>query len=68
LAYDPLLQSWRHFVPVATDFSDLPEMVEWALKNHEEACWIAYLGCITIYTYNATIPDLMKAKTLAYTI
>ncbi|MCT0229477.1 hypothetical protein KQ306_01180 [Synechococcus sp. CS-1324] len=66
LAYDPLLQPWRHFIPTAKDFSDLPEQVNWALKNHEEACWIAYRGFIAMHAYVHLIPDLMKAKALAY--
>jgi hypothetical protein len=66
LAYDPLLQPWRHFVPVAEDFSDLPDQVDWALKNHEEACLIAYRGWVTLQSYVRDVPHIMKTKALAY--
>jgi hypothetical protein len=31
------LQPWVHYVPVANDLSDLPEKMQWCLKN-ERAC------------------------------
>jgi hypothetical protein len=34
--YDDLIE-WVHYVPIQSDFSDLPQKIEWCLQ-HEEEC------------------------------
>jgi len=41
LWYEPLLQPWVHYVPVAADFSDLSERIDWCLEHDEECRQIA---------------------------
>lgn len=38
------LQPWRHYIPVASDLSDLKLKLEWAESNPEKAKWIADQG------------------------
>jgi hypothetical protein len=38
------LQPWIHYVPVANDLSDLPEKVQWCLRNERASHEIASAG------------------------
>jgi hypothetical protein len=35
--FTELFEPWEHFVPVAADFSDLPERLEWC-RGHDSEC------------------------------
>jgi hypothetical protein len=41
LWYEPLLQPWVHYVPVAADLSDLDERIQWCLEHDAECQLIA---------------------------
>ena len=40
-ALENLLEQWVHYVPLASDFSDLEEKVDWVLSHEQEAQRIA---------------------------
>jgi hypothetical protein len=44
--YDTALIPYKHYVPFRTDFSDLPEKIEWLKKHDAEARQIASAGRI----------------------
>jgi len=44
LCYHRKLVPWKHYIPVAGDFSDLEEKHRWAVSNEEESCRIAWNG------------------------
>lgn len=37
LFYSHLFRPWEHYIPVATDSSDIPEKLDWA-RNHPQEC------------------------------
>jgi hypothetical protein len=38
------LVPWKHYVPVADDFSDVIERMKWVIDNQDKAKWIAQQG------------------------
>lgn len=36
--YEPLLEEWRHYIPVKYDLSDLLEKIQWAM-HHDKECY-----------------------------
>ena len=39
--YEDLIKPWEHYIPARPDFSDLAEMLQWAVENDDEAKRIA---------------------------
>jgi hypothetical protein len=33
----PVLEAWKHYVPVKSDLSDLPDKIKWLREHDEEA-------------------------------
>lgn len=51
LSYYGMMEPWKHYIPVALDFSDLGEKRAWDEKNHEQAAEIAWNGCVVAHSY-----------------
>lgn len=50
---EPYLRPWRHYVPVASDLSDLPDAVRWCNANPAECAAIARRGAALSRRYAA---------------
>jgi hypothetical protein len=51
LYYYRFMEPWKHYIPIAQDFSDLTEKHKWAESNPEEAARIAWRGSNTAKHY-----------------
>ena len=60
------LEPWKHYVPVATDLSDLREMFHWAERNPIEARAIAETG--TEFARQMGTPETYNARYRRYFI
>ena len=60
LLYYEALQPWVHYIPVATDLSDLKSGVEWALLHQQEAAQIAAKGQAIMLEFLANGMDILQ--------
>jgi hypothetical protein len=66
---ESLLEPWVHYVPVASDLSDVEEKLEWCLSNDQDAEKIAQRGSIfaTQFQDRALETELFRSVIKVYT-
>ena len=58
LLYYRYMQPWIHYIPIASDFSNLIARYSWAESNKKQAALISWRGYLVAYKYLKSLPSL----------